>query len=54
MTTFESIHLSKPTIALLAKHGITTPTPIQQELIPLIAAGRDVAAQSETGSGKTL
>jgi ATP-dependent RNA helicase DeaD len=54
MTTFESFHISKSTIALLTKHGITTPTPIQQELIPLIADGRDVIAQSETGSGKTL
>jgi ATP-dependent RNA helicase DeaD len=54
MSTFELFHLSKATIALLAKHGITVPTPIQTELIPLIAAGHDVIAQSETGSGKTL
>ena len=54
MNTFESFHLSRSTIALLAKHGITTPTPVQKDLIPLIAEGRDVIAQSETGSGKTL
>ena len=41
-------------IALLEKHGITTPTPIQIEIIPAIMAGTDVLAQSETGSGKTL
>ncbi|MEK6571176.1 MAG: DEAD/DEAH box helicase, partial [Bacteroidota bacterium] len=54
MSTFESFHLSKSTIALLQKQGITIPTPVQEELIPLIAEGRDVIAQSETGSGKTL
>ncbi len=54
MITFESFSFSKPTLALLAKYGIVTPTPIQEKLIPLIAAGRDVLAQSETGSGKTL
>lgn len=54
MSTFESFHLSKSTIALLQKQGITIPTPIQEELIPLVAEGRDVTAQSETGSGKTL
>lgn len=54
MSTFESFHLSKSTIALLQKQGITIPTPVQEELIPLVAEGRDVIAQSETGSGKTL
>lgn len=54
MITFESFHLSKPILSLLLKHKITEPTPIQQKLIPLITAGRDVIAQSETGSGKTL
>ncbi len=38
----------------MQKQGITIPTPIQEELIPLVAEGRDVIAQSETGSGKTL
>ncbi len=54
MTTFESFSLSKSTLALLGKHGIVAPTPVQEKLVPLIMAGRDVIAQSETGSGKTL
>jgi ATP-dependent RNA helicase DeaD len=41
-------------VRLLEKHGITTATPIQKEIIPAIFDGRDVLAQSETGSGKTL
>ena len=48
------LKLSKPMVSLLEKHGITTATPIQNEIIPAILAGRDVLAQSETGSGKTL
>ncbi|HUL43713.1 MAG TPA: DEAD/DEAH box helicase [Bacteroidota bacterium] len=54
MITFDSLPLHKSTIALLAKHAITAPTPIQRGLIPLVTDGRDVVAQSETGSGKTL
>jgi ATP-dependent RNA helicase DeaD len=50
----ESLKLSKEMIALLAQRGITEPTPIQKEIIPAIFEGRDVIAQSETGSGKTL
>ncbi len=54
MISFDSLPLHKSTVALLAKHAITAPTPIQRDLIPLVADGRDVVAQSETGSGKTL
>ena len=41
-------------VSLLERHGITTPTPIQQKIIPAIFENSDVLAQSETGSGKTL
>lgn len=50
----QSLALSKNMIALLEKQGITTATPVQREIIPAIKQGRDVLAQSETGSGKTL
>ena len=33
--------------------GYTTLTPVQQEVIPLVMAGRDVIVQADTGSGKT-
>jgi ATP-dependent RNA helicase DeaD len=52
--TFSSFHISKEMLALLERHAILTPTPVQEKIIPAIFAGDDVIAQSETGSGKTL
>lgn len=49
-----ALKLSKRMIALLERHGITTPTPVQVKIIPAIFDGHDVLAQSETGSGKTI
>ena len=50
----ESFKLSKQMVELLELHGITIPTPVQKIIIPAILTGRDVLAQSETGSGKTI
>jgi len=50
----DSLQLSKAMVSVLESHGITTPTPIQEKIVPAILEGRDVIAQSETGSGKTL
>jgi ATP-dependent RNA helicase RhlE len=33
--------------------GYTTPTPIQQQAIPLVLKGRDILATAQTGTGKT-
>ena len=33
--------------------GYTSPTPIQEAVIPLIRAGQDVVGQAQTGTGKT-
>jgi ATP-dependent RNA helicase DeaD len=41
-------------VNLLKRQGITRATPIQNEIIPAVFEGRDVLAQSETGSGKTI
>ncbi len=54
MATFESYQFSKFILSNLAKKNITIPTQIQREILPTIIEGRDVIAQSETGSGKTL
>lgn len=50
----ETFKLSKQMVTRLESHGITIATPIQKKIIPAILAGRDILAQSETGSGKTI
>ncbi len=39
--------------ANIIAHGFTTPTPIQDQVIPLILSGRDVVGIANTGTGKT-
>lgn len=54
MNDFHQFTLSKNYIETLRTNGITTPTEIQTEVIPLLMNGKDVIAQAQTGSGKTL
>lgn len=54
MTSFDTYELPDYQLAALKKAGIESPTPIQEQSIPLIREGRDVVGQSRTGSGKTL
>lgn len=37
----------------IAQMGLKTPTPVQAQAIPKLLQGRDLIAQSQTGSGKT-
>lgn len=44
-----------PEINNTLKHnGIVKPTPIQEQAIPVLLKGKDLIAQSQTGTGKTL
>ena len=52
--SFGDFRLSNASLTALAGMGITTPTPIQAEVLPLLLDGRDVIGQARTGSGKTL
>ncbi len=52
--TFGELGLPASLVDLLAKRGITVPTPIQAAIIPLALTGGDLLAQARTGSGKTL
>ncbi len=50
---FEQFQLNKNIMAGVRKAGYETPTPVQNEAIPPILAGRDVLATAQTGTGKT-
>src|SRR5919205_393052 len=53
MTTFADLGLSEPLLAALRDVGYESPSPIQEQTIPLLLEGRDVIGQAQTGTGKT-
>jgi ATP-dependent RNA helicase DeaD len=53
VTTFRELGLSAPLLDALAHLGYERPTPIQEQAIPALLAGRDVIGQAQTGTGKT-
>lgn len=52
-TKFIKYDISKELQESLTLLGYINPTPIQEEIIPALLAGRDVVGKSQTGSGKT-
>jgi ATP-dependent RNA helicase RhlE len=51
--TFEQFSLDRRIMAGVKAMGYTTPTPIQEQAIPLVLQGRDVLGTAQTGTGKT-
>ena len=51
---FEDLKIKEEIIKGLSSMGITEPTDIQKEIIPLAINGENLIGQSETGTGKTL
>lgn len=51
--SFEKIITRPELIHAIKKSGYEKPTPIQEQIIPLIKAGKDVIGQAQTGTGKT-
>ncbi len=51
--SFSELGLEEEYLQAVEKLGYTQPTPIQVETIPLMLGGKDVLAQSQTGTGKT-
>src|ERR1700676_2320661 len=50
---FSELGLSPELLRAVSDAGYTTPTPIQQQAIPYVTAGRDVLGCAQTGTGKT-
>ncbi len=53
MQTFEDLSLISPLLRALDAQDYQRPTPIQQQAIPPLLAGRDVLGCAQTGTGKT-
>ncbi|REN13958.1 RNA helicase, partial [Mycobacterium tuberculosis] len=51
--SFESLGLAPFLLRALTEQGYDTPTPIQEQAIPLALEGRDLLAGAQTGTGKT-
>lgn len=51
---FNALGISPKLSELLQQDGITEPTPVQKQAIPLLLNGQDVIAQAQTGTGKTI
>jgi ATP-dependent RNA helicase RhlE len=54
LNKFEALGVSPKLASKLTENKIDTPTPIQEEAIPIILTGRDVMGLAQTGTGKTL
>ncbi|WP_044411651.1 DEAD/DEAH box helicase [Thiomicrospira microaerophila] len=50
---FNELNLHPSLVQAVADEGYTTPTPIQQQAIPLVLQGDDLMAAAQTGTGKT-
>ena len=50
---FSEFNLDKKLMEGLSSMGFETPTPIQEQTIPIILSGKDLIACAQTGTGKT-
>lgn len=53
LTQFDDLGLAEPILRALQTEGYTTPTPIQEGIIPTMVQGGDVVGIAQTGTGKT-
>ncbi len=51
--TFKELNVIEPILLALIQEGYSTPTPIQQEAIPIILNNSDILGCAQTGTGKT-
>ena len=51
--TFKELNISEPILKALTNKEYDTPTPIQEQAIPVAFSGRDLLGIAQTGTGKT-
>ncbi|HTD41822.1 MAG TPA: DEAD/DEAH box helicase [Mucilaginibacter sp.] len=51
--SFQDLNLIEPILRALKTEGYTTPTPIQEQAIPILLQQRDLLGCAQTGTGKT-
>src|SRR6201996_1023300 len=51
--SFQHLKLIEPLLKALNNEGYTTPTPIQQQAIPILLERKDLLGCAQTGTGKT-
>lgn len=51
--SFEKLNIIKPILSALITEGYTSPTPIQEQAIPIILDRQDLLGCAQTGTGKT-
>src|SRR6266567_9219783 len=51
--SFADLGLSPEVLQAVRDAGYETPTPIQEQAIPIVLMGRDVLGAAQTGTGKT-
>lgn len=50
---FSDLNVIEPILKALAEEGYSTPTPIQEQAIPILLSRRDLLGCAQTGTGKT-
>src|SRR5512142_649245 len=50
---FDELQLIEPLLRAVHTEGYTQPSPIQEQAIPHLLAGRDLLGCAQTGTGKT-
>lgn len=53
MKNFSDVGLADSILRAVSAEGYTSPTPIQNEVIPAMLAGKDILGTAQTGTGKT-
>jgi len=51
--TFKDLRIIEPILRALEQEGYISPTPIQEQAVPILLGGKDLLGVAQTGTGKT-